>query len=161
MASLRLAVLTTIFLGGCASPPSVAPLLEQAERVLRDERRLLATDAARSEAWFDQQRAALAAAFEADLADRDALTAEWVRTGVTAYVAAREALVEREMQLARQRQVRMQNLDLASLAQRRAIALIQQQDDLLRWMPDLRRWIEAEQRNSFEEPTDDRPYLPR
>jgi hypothetical protein len=158
---LVLTVLVATFVGGCASPPSVVPLLEQTQRVLREERRLLAADAERSEAWFDQQRSALAAAFEADLAARDALNAEWVRTGVTAYVAAREALVEQETQLARQRQVRMQNLDLASLAQRRAIALIQQQDDLLSWTPDLRQWIDAEHSNSFQEPSHDRPFPSR
>ena len=127
---------------GCASPPSVVPLLEQVHHVLADQQQDLQQRAATDASRFDQQRHLLQQAYEADLTARPQLDADWVRDGTAAYVTAREAVVRHELQLADQLRTRWRNLRLAADAQRRASRLIQRQDQLLQRMPDLRRWME-------------------
>lgn len=125
---------------GCASPPSVAPLLGVAESAIAEERRHLTDDDARRAAWIGHQRSALAAAFTLDLAERgEAIDPAWVGEGVSAYVAAREALLRHEITLAQQSELRRENLDRAAAVLRRAAAILQQQDRLFDAMPDLRR----------------------
>ena len=126
---------------GCASPPSVVPLLEQVHRVLANQQQDLQQRAERDAVRLDQQRHLLQQAYETDLTVRPQLDADWVRDGTAAYVTAREALLRHELQLADQLRTRRRNLELAADAQRRAIGLIQRQDQLLERMPDLRRWI--------------------
>ncbi len=130
-----------LVLAGCASPPAVGMLMRGVEEALTREHRALADDLERSDRWFEQQRQALTAGFEADLADREALTADWVRDHARVYAAAREALVERQLEQAEQLRTRRENLALASALQRRAITLIERQDALFDRIPDLRRML--------------------
>lgn len=129
-------------LSGCQSPPSVAPLLAAADGVIADEQRLLSDDAARAAAWIEQQRGSLHRGFAADLSGKDRVDPEWVLDGVTAYVAAREALLRHEMSLRDQTETRRENLRLAGESIRRALGLLQRQDALFADTPDLRRWID-------------------
>ena len=126
---------------GCASPPSVVPLMAQVQNVLADENRLLAEDYERQQQWIDQQRQTIAAAFDADMIAREQLDIDWIRHHVAAYVAAREALSDHTTKLQQEFTVRQSNLADAALAQQKAIELIQRQDDLLERVPDLRRWM--------------------
>jgi hypothetical protein len=128
---------------GCASPPSVLPLIRIADRALAEESQNLDADGRRIAAWLDQQRQSLADALEADVRAQAGLDAEWVMTGTQAYAAAREALLRHELSLELQRQRRRQNLQAASAALQRAAGLIEQQDRLLEPIPDLRRWLVA------------------
>lgn len=127
---------------GCASPPSVVPLLEQVHHVLADQQQDLQQRAEQDAVRFDQQRQMLQQAYEADLTARPQLDADWVRDGTAAYVTALEAMLRHELQLTDQLRTRGRNLELAADAQRRAIRLIQRQDELLERLPDLRRWID-------------------
>ncbi len=136
-----LIVVSGAMLGGCRTPASVGPLLDVVDRVLADEQRLLTEDGQRQNAWFDQQRQTLAAAFEADLVDRE-LTVDWVQTHTIAYVAAREALLAHELELHRQRETRRENLQLAARAQHRAKALLERHDELLGPVGNLRTWFD-------------------
>ena len=122
---------TGCLLVGCASPPSVAPLLRVVDAELRREAQRLELDARRDAEAVDQARRSLADAYDGDLARREALTAEWVRDATDVYVAAREALVRHEMNLRAEREQRARNLHAAGEAQRRAIQLIEQHDGLI------------------------------
>lgn len=115
----------------CTAPPSVSPLLRMAEEAMRAESQRLAADVERDVQRIDQTRAALAAAFDADLRQRDALDARWVTDAAEVYAAAREALARHEMALRRERDQRAANLHVAANATRRAVQLIERQDALI------------------------------
>jgi len=131
-----------LWCAGCASPPSVAPLLRAADQAVQQEHRLLADDHERRRLEFDRQRDDLAAAFEADLAAQAQLDPQWVAQGVRAYVAAREGLLDHQHTLDEQYATRRDNLATASQAIARAVSLLEQQDQLFKDIPDLRRWLE-------------------
>ena len=126
-------------LSGCASPPSVVPLLRVAQSAMESEKSLLAADLARQRAWLDAQRASLDAAFDADLRQRQELDPAWVREGTRVYAAAREQLARHRFRLEQETHLRSDNLDDASLALDHAAGLIEQQDQLLDLVPELRR----------------------
>ena len=132
-------------LTGCASPPSVSPLMQVVEQTLQQEQVMLQTDQQRATAWMDQQRATLAAAFDADMNEQQTLDKTWVHDQVAVYVAAREALLRHELELQRQHEQRRQNLADAMAAQQRAMQMIEQQDALLASVPDVRRWLQRQQ----------------
>lgn len=132
-------------LGGCASPPSLTPLLQAVDRALDDEHQQVTQDAERQSAWLQQQQQALRAAFEADLNEQQSLQRDWVAEHVRVYVTARETLTEHHHRLRQTYRMRLENLQAASLAQQRAIALIQRQDQLFERLPDLRRWLQQQQ----------------
>ena len=145
IAPLSAAVVFTLFsLLGCASPPSVAPLLRSADLAITQEQQLLNDDSARRSQWFAQQRDALAGGFEADLNSQPQLDSAWVLEGVHAYTAACELLLRHELDLQQQTKTRGKNLQQASAAIRRAVGLIEQQDQLFQRIPDLRRWMESQ-----------------
>jgi hypothetical protein len=135
LVGLAVAVLGTVAalaaVGGCTSPPSVAPLLRVAEAAMVAEAERLAADVARDRAHVEQTRRSLSDAFDLDLEARGELSVAWVRDGVAVYVAAREALVRHEAALEAERRVRAENLDAAAYATRRAIELIERQDRLI------------------------------
>jgi hypothetical protein len=96
----------------------------------------------RTEDVLKQRQAALKAGYDADLADRDQLTRTWVKQATAGYVAAREALLRQAMQQKRRQTQRIDNLEAAGHAQRRAINLIEKQDQLVQRAlgGDLWRW---------------------
>lgn len=116
---------------GCASPPSVMPLLAVTQAALEAEALRLEADALRDAQWATQTKQTLARAFEDDLAERDALTAEWVSDATDVYVAAREAVVRHELAVQAERAQRADNLRAAAQATQRAQAMLQQQDALV------------------------------
>ena len=128
-------------LGGCASPPSVGPLIRSAGAVLEQEQKLLEGDAVRVAEAARLQRAGLDAGFESDLRTRPQLDADWVLEGAKTYVAAREVLLEHELAGRESIQVRQENLRLAGAAMRRASEVIERQDELFAGVPDVRRWL--------------------
>ena len=134
-------VLCAVLLAGCASPPSVTPLLRVVGQALEEERSHLEADRRRQSAWIADQRDALRAGFDADLREQAALDATWVSEAVRVYVLAREALIEHEHAVRQELERRAGNLQLAKQAQARAIELIERQDALWRDVPDLRRWL--------------------
>ncbi len=135
---------------GCSNPDSVDSLLHVVDQVLADEQRLLNEDAERQTAWLDQQRQTLAAAFDADMRDRD-LTIDWVRRHTAAYVAARDALTEHSASLEQQRQVRLDNLAKAQQLQQRARKILQRHDEVLGVAGNLRDWFDRHTTTSREE----------
>lgn len=142
--SLALMVLT-----GCASPPSVTPLMRVVEGALRAEALRVEGDIERLAEWHALQARTLRDGFEADLDARPTLDRQWVSEHVSVYTAAREALLRHQIEQATAAARRRANLETAAEAQRRAIGLIEQQDALLQRVPDLRRWmIEQQQENS-------------
>jgi len=128
-------------LSGCASPPAVGPLLRVVDRALADTHERIDVDRRRVTGWIEQQRAAVTDAFEADLAEQQVLTADWVRDHARVYAAANEALARHEMTVAREYDQRQANLRDARRAQQAAIELIEQQDTLFEAVPDARRWL--------------------
>ncbi len=127
--------------GGCGSPPSVLPAMRVVEATLRAEAdRLEAGQAQRDGQYLQQARADLARGFGDDLRAAEALDVEWIDRATRVYVAAREALLRQELALARQREVRAENLRLAAAAQARAMAVLQQQDRLLQRTLGLDLW---------------------
>lgn len=118
-------------LGGCASPPSVTPLLRLAEEAVRKEALRVEADAGRDADRLEGTRRSLRDAYDADLAERGELDAAWVREATDVYVAAREALVRHELALRDERRVRAENLRLAADATERAAELLERQDDLI------------------------------
>jgi len=130
-----------LLLVGCQTPPAATMLIHVAEQTIADEQSHLESDAGRQAQWYDQQRATLAAGFEADLQQRDVIDTQWVMQGVRVYTTAREAIVEQQMQDRQQLQTRRENLRLAGQALSRARALLQQRDQLLWSAPQLRQWI--------------------
>lgn len=136
-------ILLASLTGGCASPPSVVPLLRVTEHALINEAARLNNDAARDSAHIRQTLRSLQDAYDQDLSQTNELTAGWVREATGVYVAAREAVVRHELVLAQERQAREDNLRSAAAATRRAINLIEQQDKLLNSVAgeDLRRLL--------------------
>ena len=116
---------------GCASPPSVIPLLAVTEQALLSEAERIDQDSERDAMWLEQARQALERAYEADLAEQASIDAQWVRSATAGYVLAREALVRHELDLKQQRHDRSENLHAAAQAARRAIELLQQRDALV------------------------------
>jgi len=128
---LLLIVIDALLCVGCASPPSVAPLLRVSERALMREAGEQAIDAQRDAEHIRQAMRSLEQAYNQDLAQTQELTEQWVREATKAYVAAREALLRHEHALSQERRARVDNLQAAASATRRAIVLIEQQDKLL------------------------------
>ncbi len=141
--SLLATVVVALIAGGCASPPSVTPLLRITERALMRESARLNDDADRDAEYARQTLRSLEDAFDRDLEQADGLTADWVRDATSVYIAARETLLRHELALARERQARSDNLYAAASATRRAIGLIEQQDKLLNGVvgEDIRRLL--------------------
>jgi hypothetical protein len=111
------------------------------EATLRAEAdRLGAGQAQRDGLYLQQARADLARGFGDDLRAAETLDVEWIDRATRVYVAAREALLRQELALARQREVRAENLRLAAAAQARAMAVLQQQDRLLQRTLGLDLW---------------------
>lgn len=140
-----LVVVLALGLGGCASPPSVVPLMAVAQKAIQQEAGQLAGDGQREQASIAQSQAALKAGYQADLKAQTKLTADWVQQETAGYVAAREALVKQAMTLDQQRRQRLDNLTAAAEAQQRAIAILEQRDALLTQMigsnPGPLRWL--------------------
>ena len=136
-------VVAALFVGGCATPPPVAPLLRVTERALQQESDRLGDDAERDGEYVRQTLQILESAYNRDLEQVESLTPDWVMEATKVYVTAREAIVRHQNQLTQERNRRADNLKSAALATRRAIALIQQQDRLLKGAvdEDLRRLI--------------------
>lgn len=130
---------------GCTSPPSVAPLLRVTERALLEESDRLGQSVERDKDYTRQTLRVLEDAYHRDLMQADELTPQWVREAISVYVAARESLLEHEMTLIREHETRAENLRDAALATQRAIALIEQQDNLLRGVmgEDLQRLLDS------------------
>jgi len=116
---------------GCASPPSVVPLLRVSEKALMREAAQQAIDADRDAEHIRQIRLSLEQAYNLDLDQTQDLTSKWVRDATQAYVLARESLLRHEQVLSQQRRARVENLQAAASSTRRAIGLIEQQDKLL------------------------------
>lgn len=131
MACALAVAVAVVLMGGCASPPSVTPLLRVSEAALLAEAARLNEDATRDAQWIEQARDALEQAYDADLAQTAELSPAWVREATQVYVAAREALVRHELALRQERAQRAQNLRAAAEATRRATAILQQQDALV------------------------------
>jgi len=131
VSTLLVLIAATITLG-CTSPPSVTPLLRVTERALLEESGRLSRNVERDKAYSRQTLGVLEDAYYRDLMKTEVLTPQWVREATTVYVAARESVIEHEVSLAREYEVRADNLRNAAAATRRAIALIEQQDSLLR-----------------------------
>ena len=140
---LRAALAALLFTGGCASPPSVAPLLRVTERALLDESARLMSDAERDTVYAQQALLTLEEAYHQDLEQTQTLTHDWVREATSVYATARETLVRHRQALAQERLARADNLRSAASATRRAITLIEQQDNLLHGVVDenLRRLL--------------------
>lgn len=130
MAATIVVTSLAFFVAGCTAPPSVLPLLDASERAMALEITHLATDQERDAQWIAQTRRSLEQAYEADLAQVEVLTPQWVHDATSVYVLAREALVRHEVELLAQRQQRMDNLQAAAEAVQRARAVLQQQDRL-------------------------------
>lgn len=116
---------------GCSAPPSVAPLLRVTDRALHDEAGRRVQDTERDRAYLRQSLDALEDAYERDLAEAPELTPQWVSEATAVYVAAREAVLENEHAMIRERETRAENLTTARAALDRAINLIEEQDRLI------------------------------
>ena len=141
--SIWFVMATALALGGCATPPSVAPLLRVTERALLQESDRLRDDAERDAEYVRQTLGVLEDGYSRDLDQVESLTPDWVREATSVYVTAREIIIQHQNTLARERNHRAENLKTAALAERRAIVLIEQQDRLLTGAvgEDLRRLI--------------------
>lgn len=117
--------------GGCATPPSVAPLLHVAQRAVREEATWQEADLVRDLEQVEADRRMLATAFEKDLQARETLDTAWVRDAVVVYTAAREELMRHEAALREARLRRADNLRTADEAVGRALWLLERQDALL------------------------------
>ncbi len=138
--------LALVVLAGCASPPSVTPLMRVVASTLDTEAQRVDADIEQVMRWHTAQKQALRAGFEADLASQATLEPRWVSEHVLVYVTARELLLNNRLEQVAAAEQRRTNLELAAEAQRRAIGLIEQQDALLQRVPDLRRWVIEQQR---------------
>jgi hypothetical protein len=123
--------LTLSIIAGCGAPPSVVPLLSVSANAIEREARLVEEDAIGDEQAADAARQRLTHALQADLAHRPDADQAWILSAAKGYAAAREALAQSLAQQCRTREQRAQNLRDAAAAQRRAISLIQQQDEIL------------------------------
>lgn len=116
---------------GCGAPPSVAPLLRVTDTALRAEAQHIDSDIARLRISADQSRAALDHGFALDLEHVESLDKLWVIEAAQGYAAAREQLALHEARAAQVYADRRDNLMAAAEAQRRALALLEQQDRLI------------------------------
>jgi hypothetical protein len=123
--------LTLSIIAGCGAPPSVVPLLSVSASAIEREARLVEEDALGDEQATDAARQRLTLALQADFAQRPDADQAWLLSAAKGYAAAREALAQSLAQQRRTRERRAQNLRDAAAAQRRAISLIQQQDEIL------------------------------
>ena len=89
--------LVMLLIAGCASPPSVSPLLRISASAVEAERSHLAADLERQSQWYEQQRQMLHSGFAADLEAQIDINADWVQRGVNAYVTARELVLRDEL----------------------------------------------------------------
>lgn len=138
---LSAAVWMCVMMSGCSTPPSAPRLVDIAGKVIQQERQHLDEDAERLSQWYGQQRAALEAGYNADLAERAEFDAQWIEQGTSVYVTARELLLRHELETRRQLETRRENLRLAGEALGRATIIMQQNDQLLWSAPRLRQWI--------------------
>ncbi|MEM9417488.1 MAG: hypothetical protein AAGA25_00355 [Planctomycetota bacterium] len=121
-----------VCIAGCGSPPSVVPTMRLVQQTMLEEaERLETVDAERDRMLFDDSRERLQRGFLADLQQNPTLDPEWVYSAAEVYAAACEALVWQEVEFARQRDTRRDNLRDAAAAQARAIAVLQEQGLLL------------------------------
>ncbi|NBC96474.1 MAG: hypothetical protein GVY27_08990 [Deinococcus-Thermus bacterium] len=120
-------------LGGCGAPPSVESLLEVSGEVLSRERDRLEADADAASSRLESQKSMLAEAFERDLSAKSTLEPRWVREAVSAYVAAREAMIDQAAAVELAYERRIENLASAHAANRRALALLRDQRALRPW----------------------------
>ncbi len=132
---------SALAMSGCASPPSVNLLLRSAETAIAQEQKLLDEDAQRQVAWASQRRAAVDAGFESDVRGRPSLDVQWILEGVSAYTEVREHLMRSELQMQEAIDRRRENMKLAGEAIERGAVLLERQDELLAGVPDLRRWV--------------------
>lgn len=126
-----LTALITATVGGCGSPPSVAPLMQVTDKALAQESKHLETMRKREKELLKERRQGLKTGFEADLKQRDDLTAKWVQSHATGYAAAREALLKQHLKRTRQYEQRLENLQAARRALERTTRMLQRQDELL------------------------------
>jgi len=129
-----------LLIAGCSTPPSVMPLLDITSGVLRDEAARLKGDAESAQRRLDAERASLAAAFERDLEQRDALDTDWVADAVSVYVAARDALTRHGHDLAEAYAARIDNLAAAREANRRARTLLEHHVNAWPWPEAIDGW---------------------
>jgi len=136
-------LLLVLWLVGCSTPPSVAPLLRVTERALLQESQRIRDDIRRDTEQTRGTLQALEDGFNQDLEQVQALTPQWVREATAVYVAARETIVRYQNRVAQDRHRRADNLQAAASATRRAINMLEQQDRLLDGVidVDLRRLI--------------------
>ncbi len=120
-----------LMLIGCTSPPAVTPLLRATATALEDEATRLEADRARAAEHGRQTRAALDDAFAADLDTVDVIEKRWALEAAQMYAAARERVALHQRDVQAELAARQDNLRLAAEAQRRAIALLEQQDRLI------------------------------
>ena len=140
---------TLMLAPGCASPPSVAPLLEASRAVVAREAARVREEAALDAAQADATRRAMSAAYDADIEARiagdEGLDPQWVREATAVLVEAREAVTRHEAARLAERERRAADLESAASATARAVRLLEQRDRLLAgpggW--DVWRWIYA------------------
>jgi len=119
---------------GCTSPPSVVPLLSVVDRVLAEELAGIEVDRRRDKASVASSLKAMRDAYSLDLSQAESqgrLSADWVLDANAGYVLAREELVRYEAALAAERDTRQENIEAALTAQRRAVWLLESQDQAL------------------------------
>lgn len=124
-------MILSALLMGCASPPAVTPLLRVVEEALRDEAARVEAEASVEAQRAEQTRRMLADVYRADLLQRDALDVAWIEEATAVYVAACEDVLRHELDQQAASQHRASNLRTAASAQRRAIQLLDRQDDLI------------------------------
>lgn len=141
---VALVLIGSFFSLGCTSPPSVTPLLRVTEQALLEEADKLSHYIKRNHAHTRQSLGILKDAYHRDLMQTDTLTPQWIREATAVYVTARESILINEASLVREHEARADNLHDAALATRRAIAMIEKQDDLLRGVmgDDLQRLLD-------------------
>ncbi len=142
---IALVLIAALFALGCTSPPSVTPLLRVTEQALLEESNKLSRYVERDHAYTRQSLGILEDAFHRDLMQTDTLTPQWIREATAVYVTARESVLKNEATLVREHETRAKNLSDAALATRRAIAMIEKQDGLLRGVmgDDLQRLLDG------------------
>jgi hypothetical protein len=125
-----LCLVTLALVAGCGSPPSVVPLLTVAATATEREASLVQEDSLADEQAAEVAKQRLTSALQADLRQRPSADPAWVLSAAMGYAAAREAVAQSLAQQRAKRELRAQNLRDAAAAQRRAISLIQLQDEL-------------------------------
>jgi hypothetical protein len=130
LAMLFFFVLTFTLVTGCGAPPSVVPLLTVAATATEREASLVEEESLNDEQAAEAAKQRLTSALQADLQQRPNADLAWILSAAKGYAAAREAVAKSLAQQRALRQLRAQNLRDAAAAQRRAISLIQLQDEL-------------------------------